>query len=281
MTPKIHPIALTIAGSDSGGGAGIQADLKTFAALGVHGTSAITCITAQNPLRVLKVSPCAPAMVRAQLNAIFAELAPGAAKTGLLCSEEIVREVARFFKNRPEIPLVVDPVMVATSGRRLLTTSAARAVLEQLLPLAALVTPNLAEAEAILGRRIHSVEDLRAVARSIYEIHGCTALVKGGHLPGTNEAIDFLHGREGEWMLSAPRMKGVRLHGTGCTFSAAITAWLARGKSLEEAVRRAKDFISTAISRCASAGKFAVYDLRFNTVSISQLHYSEANWRRS
>jgi hydroxymethylpyrimidine kinase/phosphomethylpyrimidine kinase len=245
---KTKAVALTIAGSDSGGGAGIQADLRTFAALGVHGTTAITCITAQNARRISRLAPTAPKMVRAQMEAVFAQSAPGAVKTGMLYSAGIGREVARFFQQRRGVPLVVDPVMVATSGRRLLEKEAARVLRRELLPLATLVTPNLSEAEYLTGKKIRTVEELRAAAKEIYELYGCAALVKGGHLAEGEAAVDFLHGAEGEWMLTAPRVRGVVLHGTGCTYSAAITAWLARGASLVKAVERGKTYITKIIA---------------------------------
>lgn len=241
------PVALTIAGSDSGGDAGIQADLKTFAELRVHGATAITCLTAQNPKSVSRIEPCPPKMVRAQLEAIAAHFSPQAAKTGMLLSPAIVREAARFFKRHPRIPLVVDPVVVSTSGRRLLQTDGIAALKKELLPLAALVTPNVAEAEILVGMKIRSPADLREAAGTIYRMFGCAALVKGGHLSGSNEAVDFFHGSEGEWMLSSPRVAGVRLHGAGCTFAAAVTAWLARGKSSIRAVALAKRFVTRKI----------------------------------
>src|ERR1035441_7581665 len=212
MHPPNTPVALTIAGSDSGGDAGIQADLKTFACLRVHGTTAITCLTAQNPGRISRLEPCPPIMVRAQLEAIAAHFTPAAAKTGLLYSPAIIREVALFFRRNPSIPLVIDPVMVATSGRRLLQIEGIEALKKQLLPLAAIVTPNLAEAEILIGRKIHSLTQLREAARTIYRAFGCAALVKGGHLPGTGEAVDFFHGQEGEWKLSSPDRKSTRLN---------------------------------------------------------------------
>ena len=245
---KPKPVALTIAGSDSGGGAGIQADLKTFAALGVHGACAITCITAQNPHAIFRVELCPPKMVRAQLEAVFSWSSPAAAKTGLLCSAAIIREVARFFRQRPGVPLVVDPVMVASSGRRLLPRDAVGILRRDLLPLAALVTPNLSEAEVLIGKRIRTPEELRVAARIIHQSCGCAALVKGGHLAGGDRAVDFLCGAEGEWMLSAPRMRGVALHGTGCAYSAAIAAWLARGKPLVKSVELGKTHITVLIA---------------------------------
>lgn len=245
---KPRPVALTIAGSDSGGGAGIQADLKTFAALGVHGACAITCVTAQNPRAITRLEPCSPKMVRAQMEAVFSWSPPAAVKTGLLCSPAIIREVVRFFRQWPGVPLVVDPVMIATSGRRLLSRAAVAILRRDLLPLAALVTPNLSEAEVLIGKKIRAPEELRAAARTIYQTSGCAALVKGGHLAGGDKAVDFLCSAEGEWMLSAPRIKGVALHGTGCAYSAAITAWLARGKSLPKAVASAKTHITALIA---------------------------------
>ena len=252
------PIALTIAGSDSGGGAGIQADLKTFAALGVHGTSVITCLTAQNPKSVLGIQPATPKMVHQQLEAIFAELPPAACKTGMLYSAEIIRVVVEFFsgKNRP--PLIVDPVMVATSGACLLKPSAVKAVCDKLLPLATLVTPNLDEAELLLAIKIRDEEDLRAAARRIVERFGCAALVKGGHLRGTREAVDIFNDGKTELLLTAPFVRGVSTHGTGCTYSAAIAAHCARGLVLAEAVREAKQFITRAIAGSRRIGRHFV-----------------------
>jgi hydroxymethylpyrimidine/phosphomethylpyrimidine kinase len=242
------PVALTIAGSDSGGGAGIQADLKTFAALGVHGTCAITCITAQNPREVSRMAPCAAGLVRAQLEAVFSWRRPAAAKTGLLASPATIREVAKFFRQCPGVPLVVDPVMVATCGIRFLSRPAVEILRRELLPLATLVTPNVAEAEVLTGKRIRTPEDLRASARNIHETFGCAALVKGGHLVGATAALDSLCGKDGEWIFSAPRIRSVKLHGTGCTYSAAITAGLARGQSLMKAIELAKTHITNVIS---------------------------------
>ena len=242
------PVALTIAGSDSGGGAGIQADLKTFAALGVHGTSAITCITAQNPKRVIGIEACSVKIVRAQIEAVFSELRPAAAKTGMLFSEEIIRAAARWFAREHRCPLIVDPVMIATSGARLLEANAIKALTRDLLPLATLVTPNVPEAEALLGTFVREPEQLRQAARQIHERFGCAALVKGGHLQNTSEAIDIFFDGSVELLLSSPRVRGVRTHGTGCTYSAAITAHLARGEKLERAVRLAKEFITRAIA---------------------------------
>jgi hydroxymethylpyrimidine/phosphomethylpyrimidine kinase len=249
------PIALTIAGSDSGGGAGIQADLKTFASLGVHGTSAITCITAQNPREVMGIQACSPEIVRQQIEAVFAELPPAAVKTGMLYSAEIIRVVSRFFSRGPRPALVVDPVMVATSGARLLKPSAIDLLRRELLPLAAVVTPNLDEAEMLVGTKLQSVEGLRAAARALHQRFGCAALVKGGHLRGLREALDIFYDGKQELLLSAPFVRGVSTHGTGCTYSAALASYLAQGHSLSQAVQLAKEYITQAIvSSQAAAG---------------------------
>ncbi|HEV2694307.1 MAG TPA: bifunctional hydroxymethylpyrimidine kinase/phosphomethylpyrimidine kinase [Verrucomicrobiae bacterium] len=248
-----RPVALTIAGSDSGGGAGIQADLKTFAALGVHGTSAIACLTAQNPKRVLGVEPCSPKMLRLQIEAVFAELPPVAVKTGMLFSAENISVVTKFFKNS-KTKLVVDPVMVSTSGARLLKPAAEKVLKEKLLPLATLVTPNLDEAEILTGQKIRSPEDLRSAAYEIVSRYGCAALVKGGHLKNCREAIDIFYDGENELLLSAPFVKGVSTHGTGCTYSAAICAALALGHGLPHAVEIGKNFITEAISNSYHIG---------------------------
>jgi hydroxymethylpyrimidine/phosphomethylpyrimidine kinase len=249
--PKLQTIpgALTIAGSDSGGGAGIQADLKTFASLGVHGTTVITCITAQNPSRVLAVHACPPEMVRSQLAAVFDGLAPAAAKTGMLYSSSIIRSVADFFRRHSSLPLVVDPVMVSTSGAPLLKPAAIRTLLTELLPQATLVTPNLPEAELLIGEKLDSVEALRRAARAINRRFHCAALVKGGHLAGLKQAVDiFFDGKE-ELLLSAPFLHGIKTHGTGCTYSAAITAGLAKGRTLVQAVEDGKQYVTQAIAQ--------------------------------
>ena len=254
------PIALTIAGSDSGGGAGIQADLKTFAALGVHGTSAITCLTAQNPRGVLGIQAVSAKLVRQQIEAVFAELPPTACKTGMLYSTEIIRVVTELFGHGKRPPLIVDPVMVATSGAALLKPSAVRTACEELLPLAALVTPNLDEAELLLGVKIRDEEGLRSAARDIVERFGCPALVKGGHLKGRREAVDIFYDGKTELLLSAPFVRGVSTHGTGCTYSAAIAAYLAHGERLTDAVESAKEFITQAIAKSQRIGRHFALD---------------------
>jgi hydroxymethylpyrimidine/phosphomethylpyrimidine kinase len=255
-------VALTIAGSDSGGGAGVQADLKTFAALGVHGTSAIACLTAQNPRRVLGVEACSPKMLRQQLEAVFEELPPAAVKTGMLYSAENIRVVAKFLSALPpapcSLPLVVDPVMVSTSGARLLEPAAIKVLSEKLLPLAVLVTPNLDEAEMLAGGKVSSVEAMREAAREIHRRFGCAVLVKGGHLRGGRDAVDIFFDGRMELLLSAPFVKGVSTHGTGCTYSAAICAALARGQRLPSAVETGKGYITTAITNSRRAGRHQV-----------------------
>ena len=251
------PVALTIAGSDSGGGAGIQADLKTFAALGVHGTSAIACLTAQNPRRVRAVEPCSPGMLRQQIEAVFEELRPAATKTGMLFSADNVSVVAKFF-SRPAMrrhPLIVDPVLVSTSGSVLLEPRALKLLHEKLLPAATLVTPNLAEARILAGHAVASIDDMRAAAQTIRARYGCAVLVKGGHLAGVRQAADIFFDGRTELLLTAPFVKGIRTHGTGCVYSAAICAALASGNLLPRAVAIGKNFITAAIANSYRVGK--------------------------
>jgi hydroxymethylpyrimidine/phosphomethylpyrimidine kinase len=256
-------VALTIAGSDSGGGAGIQADLRVFAALRVHGATALTCITAQNPRGIRSIQACRPGMVREQIEAVFAELPPAAVKTGMLFSRSIIRTVADFFRARGRPPLVVDPVMVATSGARLLQPSALGVLRDELLPLATLVTPNVNEAEILTGLRVRTMEDLRHAAREIHRRCGCAVLVKGGHLRSAPEAVDIFQDGVQELLLSAPFVRGVSTHGTGCTYSAAITAFLARGQGLARAVAGAKAYVTQAIATSVRAGRHDVWAARW------------------
>jgi hydroxymethylpyrimidine/phosphomethylpyrimidine kinase len=281
---KNLPVALTIAGSDSGGGAGIQADLKTFAALGVHGASAIACLTAQNPRRVLGIEPVSPKMLRRQIEAVFEELHPAAVKTGMLFTTENVRIVAGCFKSnrrRDEfhesqtkkirdswnsslrnMPLIVDPVLISTSGVKLLEPAAVKILVNKLLPLATLVTPNLDETEILTGHKPASVEEMREAARDIHSRFGCAALVKGGHLNNSREAADIFFDGKTELLLTAPFVKGVRTHGTGCTYSAAICAALALGHDLPRAVEIGKSFVTAAISRSYRIGKHFVLEFK-------------------
>jgi hydroxymethylpyrimidine kinase/phosphomethylpyrimidine kinase len=235
----------------------MQADLKTFAVLGVHGLSAITCITAQNPRKVFAIEPCQGSTVRVQLEAVTDGFRPAAAKTGMLYSAEIITAAAAFFR-RKSIPLVVDPLMAATSGARLLEPGAIRALCSKLLPLATLITPNVPEAEALTGLNLRSPEDLRQAAREIRRRFGCAVLVKGGHLRGLRQAVDLFFDGRNELMMSAPFVRGIRTHGTGCAYSAAITAYLTRGLPLGQAVTRAKEFVTNAIAGSRTAGNYSV-----------------------
>ncbi len=246
------PTVLTIAGSDSGGGAGIQADLKTFAALGCHGTTAVTAITVQNTLGVREAFDLPPQLIRAQIDAVVDDLQPRAVKTGMLSSSAIIEAVAESVRERGLNPLVVDPVMVAKGGHRLLAEDAVASLRERLLPLARVVTPNLPEAEVLLGRVVHSREEREAAARDLVSLGCRAAVVKGGHAEG--DADDVLYdGVQAIW-LAGERLDTANTHGSGCTFSAAIAAGLARGDSLEVAVVQAKRFITGAIRRSLQVG---------------------------
>jgi hydroxymethylpyrimidine/phosphomethylpyrimidine kinase len=251
------PVAVSIAGSDSGGGAGIQADLKTFLALKVHGTSALTCITAQNPAGVRAIQVGSARLVREQLQAIFEEFNPAAAKTGMLYSTAIIRTVVEFLRDK-QLPVVVDPVMISTSGARLLQPAGLRELTRHLFPMATLITPNLSEAEVLLGKQVSSPEAMRSAARELYEEFGCAALVKGGHLRRLKIAVDIFYDGQQELLLSAPFIRGILTHGTGCTYSAAITAFIARGQSTARAVQSAKEYVSQTIARSRRAGRHTV-----------------------
>jgi hydroxymethylpyrimidine/phosphomethylpyrimidine kinase len=247
------PIALTIAGSDSSAGAGIQADLKTFAALGVYGLTAVTCIVAEIPGRVSRIEAVTPRMVREQTEVLLKNFQIEAIKTGLLCSAKIVCVAAKAIQRSHRtfgrnVPLVVDPVMIATSGDRLLEAAAIDAYKSELFPLATLITPNLDEASLLLSTRIKGRRQMEKAAKALGCKFRSSILLKGGHLQG-DKAIDLLfhNGRLTEF--SSPFMRHVATHGTGCTYSAAITAGLACGVSLEQAIQRAKRFVTRSIAR--------------------------------
>jgi hydroxymethylpyrimidine/phosphomethylpyrimidine kinase len=246
-------VALTVAGSDSGGGAGIQADLKTFAAHGLHGTSAITAVTAQNSVTVTDWVALEPHMVVAQMEAVASDMPVAAAKTGMLANRGIMAAVAEA-AGRLRLPfLVVDPVMVAKGGDRLLDPAAERAYPELLFPVATVITPNLEETAALLGRPVRSVPEMREAARALHGLGSRAVVVKGGHLEG--DAVDvFFDGTRTE-ELSARRITTRNTHGTGCTFSAAIAARLARGEDLLGAVRGAKEYVTEAIRRSYAVGR--------------------------
>ncbi len=267
---KRQHIALSIGGSDSGGGAGVQADLKTFAALGVHGTTAITCVTAQSPAGVAGVQAVRPAIVQLQLETVFRELRPSAVKTGMLFSESIVEVVADLLSQHRDVPVVVDPVMVATSGARLLRRSAFKSLCARLIPLAALITPNVDEAAWLLGREITNQEHLKLAGRELHSRFGCAVLMKGGHLAAAASrrknkedrfqirAIDLFIDERVEIWLEAPFVPEVSTHGTGCTLASAITAYLAHGKSPLAAVRSAKQVITRAIRNSVNCARHDV-----------------------
>jgi hydroxymethylpyrimidine/phosphomethylpyrimidine kinase len=241
------PVALTIAGSDSSAGAGIQADLKTFGAFGVYGLTAITCVVAEMPGRVSKIEPVGADLVREQIEVLLRGFPVAAIKTGLLFSAEIITEIVRTLREHQSIPLVIDPVMVATSGDALLQDDAIQ-IYEHLFPLARLLTPNLNEAARLIGRPIGDLAAMRDGGKTLAKKYGVAVLLKGGHLAG-DQAIDLLFVDGNVTEFSAPFSRGIATHGTGCTYSAAITAGLANGLSLEEAIRRAKEFVTSAIAQ--------------------------------
>ena len=246
-------IALTIAGSDSGGGAGIQADLKTFEAFGVFGTSAITAVTAQNTLGVSAVHPVPADVVAAQLDALAADLPPAALKTGMLATAGLIERVAERIAAHRWSPYVLDPVLVATSGDRLLDAGAERAMLERLVPLSAIVTPNLHEAAVLTGRSVRTVDEMRRAGDALLAAGAVSVLVKGGHLEG-NTLTDVLVSCGGTRLFTRPRIDTRHTHGTGCTLSAALTACLALGMGLEDAVGTALDYVARAIGAAPGLG---------------------------
>jgi hydroxymethylpyrimidine/phosphomethylpyrimidine kinase len=245
-------VALTIAGSDSSAGAGIQADLKTFSALGVYGVTAVTCIVAEIPGKVSRIEPVSAAIVREQIE-VLTNFPIDAIKTGLLCSAEIISAVAKAIRRKGQmsaqrVPIVIDPVIVATSGDMLLEPAAIEAYETELFPLASLITPNLDEAERLLKTEIRDRQAMHRAGKELERKFGTAILVKGGHLPG-RDAVDvlFIGGRVIEF--SAPKTFGVATHGTGCTYSAAITAGIAAGLSLEAAITQAKKFVTESIAQ--------------------------------
>jgi hydroxymethylpyrimidine/phosphomethylpyrimidine kinase len=247
------PIALTIAGSDSGGGAGIQADLKTFHQFGVFGTSVITAVTAQNTRGVSAIHAIPLADVVAQIDALADDLPPAAFKTGMLATARLVTAVADAVRRHGLPRYVMDPVMVATSGDRLLEPAAEHSLRDDLLPLATVVTPNLEEAAILSGMTVESLDDMAAAARRIVELGAAAALVKGGHLRG--EAVDLLWDGVEQRLWRRPRIETRHTHGTGCTLSAGIAAGLARGDDLVRSVDRATRFVGRAIAAAPALGK--------------------------
>ena len=259
------PKALTIAGSDSGGGAGVQADLKTFSAFRVFGMSVITAVTAQNSLGVQGVENLPPAFVALQLRSVLSDFGAGAAKCGMLSTAPIIEAVAATLADDPVEKLVVDPVMVAKSGDVLLQPDARQALIERVLPLALVVTPNLPEAESLAGIPVASRPDMEEAARRIHRLGPRYVLVKGGHLKG--DAIDLLWNGKAFTAFRAPRIDSGNTHGTGCTLSAAIAAGLARGQAIGDAIRDAKAYVTRAIREGFAAGR-----------GVGQLRHFIAEW---
>ena len=271
------PKALTIAGSDSGGGAGIQADLKTFAALGVYGCSVLTAITAQNTLQVTGVEPVSPDMVRKQLEAVLTDIRPDVVKTGILANANIIRAVASSLTAVRRIPLVVDPVMLSKSGDALLDLDAALRLRELLFPLADLITPNLPEAEVLTGRTLITNDDFEQAARQLHSMGARAVLLKGGHRPrlqaendsGSDEVIDlFFDGREFH-SIRGPWVNTPHTHGTGCTLASAIAAGLAQGLDLHPAILQARKYLTKALEAGFVVGQ-----------GISPVHHFHQWWSR-
>lgn len=253
MTSRVR-VALTIAGSDSGAGAGVQADLKTFAALGVYGTSAITAITAQNTSGIDVVSELAADLVTAQIEAVAADMAVHATKTGMLVNAALVEAVAAAIAGLDLPNLVVDPVMIAKSGDHLLDEDGVRVMKSELLPRALVVTPNIPEAEVLAGLSIASRDDLHEAARRVLRLGPSAVVITGGHA-AADPVVDLLFDGERFVELPTPRIRTPNTHGTGCAFASAIAAYLARGYALEETVRRAQAYVAGAIRHALAIGR--------------------------
>ena len=245
--------ALTIAGSDCSGGAGIQADIKTMTANGVYAMSAITAMTAQNTTGVFAVQESTPEFLKQQIDAVFEDIYPDAVKTGMVSSAALIHITAERLKYYDAKNIVVDPVMVATSGAALMKNDALYALTEKLLPLAAIVTPNIPEAQVLSGMNINTAEDMFAAAKRIGDMYGCAVLLKGGH--SLNDANDILYSAGNTVIFEGKRIDNPNTHGTGCTLSSAIAANLAKGYTLEKAVERAKEYISHILSAMLDIGK--------------------------
>jgi hydroxymethylpyrimidine/phosphomethylpyrimidine kinase len=251
-TNKAIKIVLTIAGSDSGGGAGIQADLKTFAALGVYGTSAVTAVTAQNTLGVFGIQDMSPDFVGAQIDATISDIGADAVKVGMLANADIIELVANKLNEYKIKSVVVDPVMVAKGGDKLLRDDAVDSLRKMLIPLCTVLTPNIAEASVLVGHEVKNVEDAKLAARAIVDMGARAVVVKGGHLEG--DAIDVLFDGKSFSELSVARVQTRNTHGTGCTFSSAIAAGLAKGLGVEESVVMAKNYVTRAIEGSLNIG---------------------------
>ncbi|BAT54095.1 phosphomethylpyrimidine kinase [Nostoc sp. NIES-3756] len=250
------PVALTIAGSDSGGGAGVQADLRTFAFHCVHGTSAITCVTAQNTLGVARVDAMPPEAVAAQIQAVVEDIGVQAAKTGMLLNQEIIATVAQQVEALGIKNLVVDPVMVSRTGAQLIDEDAVKTLRQQLIPLAAIITPNKYEAQILSGFPINSLDDMRAAAQFIHRnLKVKAVLVKGGGMQGNARGVDIWFDGQNLETLTTQQVDTKNTHGTGCTLSAAIAANLAKGQDLRQAVKQAKQYVTTALTYSLNIGQ--------------------------
>lgn len=242
-----YPVALTIAGSDSGGGAGIQADIKTFSSLGVFGTSAITAITAQNTQGVRGIQAISPEILKGQIEAVLEDFIIDAVKIGMLHNKDAVKAVAETLPSFRQTPVILDPVMISTSGSKLLEDDAIHAIIEELFPKATLLTPNIPETEYLSGIKINNEKEILLAARKLQE-KGCNAiLIKGGHLPGAEMADWLFINEDAPICLASPTVETFNTHGTGCTLSSAIAAYMALGHSLVEAVRLAKEYMDNAL----------------------------------
>ncbi|MGG2112428.1 bifunctional hydroxymethylpyrimidine kinase/phosphomethylpyrimidine kinase [Lysinibacillus pakistanensis] len=264
-------IVTTIAGSDSGGGAGIQADLKTFQELKVFGTSVITALTAQNTLGVSGVMPIEASFVEQQLQALLEDFPISAMKTGMLFSSAIIQTIAQMMVYT-KVPLIVDPVMIAKGGESLLQQDAIDAIINLLLPVATIVTPNIPEAETLTGKEINTLADIKEVAKLLLQTGVQCVIIKGGHLADKNFAIDYIFFKDGHsFSMQTPRIASKNTHGTGCTFSAAITAFLGSGLPIKEAIIEAKKFIQLAIT----------YDLALGNGHGPTNHFAYQNYKES
>lgn len=261
ITSETYPVALTIAGSDSGGGAGIQADLRTFSTFGVYGTSVITAVTAQNPCEVRNITPLTAESVTAQLEAVFAKFAVKAVKTGMLHDASVIKAVSKILAGK-DIPIIVDPVMVSTSGADLLEQSAVASLIEKLLPLSIWITPNVAEAEKLLSKKIEDLDDMKDAAAEIADKWDTVCILKGGDFKAAGKnAVDIVASRGKLYKLSTPRVKNPQefaakvSHGTGCTFSSAIAAALALEMQWNDILIAAKAFVFGSLSESVMVGE--------------------------
>lgn len=245
--------ALSIAGSDSSGGAGIQADLKTMTMNGVFGMTAITALTAQNTIGVTAIQEVTPEFLEKQIDAVFTDIRPDAVKIGMVSDSQLIRVIGKKLRQYEAENIVVDPVMIATSNARLIKTEAVETLVEELFPIATLVTPNISEASALAGMEIQSVSNMEKAAKKIHETYGCAVLLKGGH--SINDANDLLYENGKVCWFEGKRIDNPNTHGTGCTLSSAIASNLAKGMSLEDAIRQAKEYISMILEAMLDLGK--------------------------